>query len=91
MLIDNQQAILRGAVNKNNEACVSNEPRYRYHLKGKIHESGFRTIGEFSRTSGIDISRISRIVNGWEYPSTILQEKMKRVLKMNSEEFLSLL
>ena len=60
--------------------------KYRFFLKGRIHEAGFKTIGGFAGRVGAHISTISRIVNGWEVPSPGLQERMAKELGLTIGE-----
>ena len=62
------------------------EPRYNYKLRAKISESGFRTISGFSDTVGVNISRMSRVVSGWELPGLRLSKKMSKELGLSIEE-----
>jgi predicted transcriptional regulator len=39
-------------------------PGYRYKLKGKIHESGYRTQNEFAKAAKLDIAELSKILYG---------------------------
>ena len=66
-------------------------PNYRSLLKAKIFETGHRTVTEFAEKVGVHISRISRIISGWEHPSASLAEKMAEVLGVSLEDFKELL
>lgn len=61
-------------------------PAYRFVLKGRIHQSGYRTVGEFSKDIGVNPARISRVVCGWEIPSHPLQKKIAEKLGLSPEE-----
>ncbi len=67
------------------------EPRYRYALKGSIHIAGFKTLGEFSNAVGVDISRLSRIIQGREIPSLDVQKRMAEQLNLSFHQFQELL
>jgi len=67
------------------------EPKYRYGLRAKIHESGFRTLTEFSKDVGVNIARISRICSGLELPSVDLSRSMSSKLKITLSDLHSLL
>ena len=57
-------------------------PPYRFALKARIIESGFKSLSEFSGAIGHDLGRISRVINGWEIPSPPLQKAIARGLNM---------
>ena len=63
------------------------QPKYRYFLRAKIHEAGYRTLTEFSQNLGVDLSRISRICSGWEIPSLSLSQNMAKELGITPKEF----
>ncbi len=67
------------------------KPKYRYSLRAKIHEAGYRTLTEFSKHVGVDTGRISRICSGWEIPSPGLCEKMVSSLGVTVRELKALL
>jgi hypothetical protein len=46
---------------------------------------------QFSGQVGTNVSRVSRIVGGWEYPSEALARSMANTLKMSTDEFEKLL
>ncbi|MFC1532889.1 helix-turn-helix domain-containing protein [Thermodesulfobacteriota bacterium] len=66
-------------------------PDYRFQLRSQIAAAGFRTITEFSKAVGVDVSRISRIVSGWEYPSPKLARAMADALSITPKELKELL
>ena len=67
------------------------EPTFRYVLKARIYEAGFKTMGLFADRIGIDLSKISRIVNGWEIPSPKIQQKISEELDITVKELRELL
>ena len=66
-------------------------PPYRFALKARIIESGFKTLSEFSRDINYDLGRISRVVSGWEVPSPALQKAISRGLNISVSELRRLL
>jgi hypothetical protein len=66
-------------------------PEYRFKLRAKIAEAQFRTLTDFSRILGINVSQVSRVVSGWEWPSPKLQQDMAKALHVSFEEFQGLL
>lgn len=66
-------------------------PEYRIQLKARIFTAGYRTMTEFSKKVGVDISRVSRIIGGWENPSAKLAESMAKTLNLSPAEFKELL
>lgn len=67
------------------------KPKYRFQLRAKIAEAGFRTISEYSGAVGVNIARISRIISGWEIPGVDLSKRMSQELGMSLDEFAGLL
>lgn len=63
------------------------KPKYRYPLRAKISEVGYRTITAYAEDVGVDLARISRIVSGWELPSLRLARKMAKALGITIKEF----
>lgn len=66
-------------------------PRFRFRLKAKIIESGCETLTEFSKKTGIDVARISKIVRGWEIPGHHIQRIMAECLGITLTELKDLL
>jgi len=66
-------------------------PSYRYQLKARMVLSGYRTNNSFADELGIDPARISRILNGWEYPSPKLAQKMAIAFGITIRELRELL
>jgi len=67
------------------------QPGYRFRLRAKIFESGFKTVGEYAEIAGVGASRISRILNGWERPTLNLAEKMSKPLNLSIDDFSQLM
>jgi len=67
------------------------KPQYRFSLKSKIIEAGYRSVGDFARQHGIDDCRLSRIINGWELPSKRLHRSIAKGLGITLREFKELL
>ena len=63
------------------------QPKYRYRLRGKISEAGFRTISKYSEAVGVNVARMSRVVSGWELPSLKLSHSMAEKLELTIDEF----
>ena len=63
------------------------EPEFRYRLKGEIHAAGFKTTSDFSKEIGVDLSLISRIINGWTIPSPKTARKMATAMNVTLREF----
>jgi hypothetical protein len=58
------------------------KPKYRHLLKARIHECGFKTIKDFSKTINADPNRVSRIITAWEFPSAQLQIRIAEKLDL---------
>lgn len=67
------------------------KPKYRNRLKAKIHEADFKTLTQYCDAAQVDISRVSRIITGWEKPSLEFAQKMIKPLKISIDEFSQLL
>ena len=66
-------------------------PKFRYALKGQIINSGHKTLTDFSIKAKIDLTRLSRIVSGWELPGPGLQRKMSETLGITLSDLKELL
>ena len=66
-------------------------PGYRFGLRAKMYESGFKTVKEFSLAAGSDPTRISRVFAGWEFPSPQLAAAMAAALGITHEKFKELI
>jgi hypothetical protein len=66
-------------------------PKYRFRLKARIAEAGFRTMKDFAAAVGSDASRVSRIVGGYEFPSAKLASTMAEVLKVSHDDLKQML
>lgn len=67
------------------------KPTYRYALKSKIVGAGYRTLTDFSRAIHTDLPRMSKIINGWEVPSFILQDRIAKGLNLTMKELKEIL
>jgi len=65
--------------------------RYRYALRGEIHSAGYRTLSEFSKATDVELSKISRIVNGWELPTPRLEKSIAAGLGMSISQLRKIL
>lgn len=63
------------------------KPKYRFALRAKIHEAGYRTLTEFSQAVGTNLPLVSKICSGWELPSVPLSRKMAKKLGITLREF----
>jgi hypothetical protein len=61
-------------------------PKYRYKLKARIFEAGFKTVQEFAAAAGTDPSRVSRVIGGWEFPSDCLARSMADALRVSAQD-----
>lgn len=66
-------------------------PTVRYRLKARIFECGFKTFIEFSRRVEVHPTYLSRILNGWDFPSPTLQKRMAEELGLTFKEMRELL
>jgi len=62
------------------------KPKYRYQLRAKISEAGFRTITKYSEACGVGVAKISRVVSGWELPGLKLSHDMASTLGLSLDE-----
>ena len=67
------------------------QPKYRYHLRAQIHASGYRTLSEFATKVGVNISHISRVCAGLEYPSRKLCHAIAQEIGLSMRELGALL
>lgn len=56
------------------------KPKFRFNLKSKIIEAGYKNVSEFADESGIGLPKLSRIICGWEIPSENIQKKIAESL-----------
>jgi len=63
------------------------KPKYRYQLRAKISEAGFRTITQYSKVCGLNISQVSKVVSGRELPTPRVSYSMANKLGVSVEEF----
>jgi transcriptional regulator with XRE-family HTH domain len=63
----------------------------RFGLKSKIVGAGFKFYTDFAERIGVDLSRLSRITNGLEYPSKAVQKAICRELNLSLRELKTLL
>lgn len=66
-------------------------PKYRYAFKAVIIGAGHRTLSDFSNKLGVPLSRLSRIVAGWDLPGPHLQRKIAGSLGITLGELQELL
>ncbi len=52
----------------------------RFELKARVVAAGYRHFSQFATVLGIDPSRLSRVLNGSEYPSRQLQRRFAEAL-----------
>ena len=73
------------------ERTLNGDPIYRFELRGKIATAGFRTVGDFALSIGVDPGRVSRIICGWELPNAKIRAAMAEKLSLSVDDFLKLL
>ncbi|MBN1228079.1 MAG: helix-turn-helix transcriptional regulator [Deltaproteobacteria bacterium] len=66
-------------------------PSFRYTLKGEIIKAGYRNVTDFSKNVGIDVSRLSQIIRGWQFPGPKLQRRIAKCLGITLQELKGLL
>ena len=66
-------------------------PKYRFLLRAKISEAGFRTLNEYAIETGLNVSKVSRVICGWEIPSEKIAVRMAEPLHLNLDEFIKFL
>jgi hypothetical protein len=69
----------------------STAPPYRYQLKSKMILSGYRTNCALAKQINNDPARISRILNGWEYPSPRMIQQLSQALGISVKDLVQLL
>jgi len=67
------------------------KPKFRFKLKSRIIAVGYKNTKEFSDAIGIGLPKLSRIICGWELPSTTIQSKMAQFLGISIKELGKLL
>ena len=60
--------------------------RYRYQLKAKIAEAGYRSTRELCRVGGLDETYVSKVLNGWMLPGPTLEGKLANMLGLTIRE-----
>ena len=60
--------------------------RYRYKLRARITEAGYKSIVSFAKAAELPASRISRVVQGWEIPSPNFISRMADILGIDDAE-----
>ena len=66
-------------------------PSFRFLLKARIIEAGYRSMTEFASQIQVTDGRISRILNGWELPSPDVQKRITKRLSITLRELQTLL
>ena len=66
-------------------------PDFRFALKARIIESGYRSAAQFARSIGITFQTLSPIINGWKIPSPGLQKRLAEGLGLTLAELKHLL
>lgn len=66
-------------------------PDYRFRLRAKMAERGFKSQKEFAASAGADVSTINNIMNAWRFPGPVLQRKIARTLGLTISELGDLL
>jgi len=67
------------------------ERQFNFKLKSKIIESGYRTIGQFAETNGLNQAVLSMILNGWRVAGNGHQKKLASGLGITLRELRELL
>jgi len=68
-----------------------NTPSYRYTLKADIIRAGYRTMSEFADEIDASLTRLSRVIHGWEFPSPELQMRIAKGLGITIKQLRGLL
>lgn len=63
----------------------------RFELKARVVAAGYRTYREFAEKLEIDPTRLSRVLNGHEFPSRAVQRRLARELGITLRELRALL
>ena len=61
-------------------------PPVRFRLKAKVFEAGFFTFREFAHKLEVHPTYLSRVMNGWDWPSPTLQKKLADELGMSVKD-----
>jgi plasmid maintenance system antidote protein VapI len=77
-------------MNKSKDADIL-KPKFSYGLKAKIISEGYWTLTEFSEKIGVSVSRVSRVVSGWELPGAELQKSIADTLGITLSDLAELL
>ena len=60
--------------------------QFRYRLKAAIVSRGHKTVREFCEANGLDESKMSRIIGGWEIPNDHFIEVISKGLKLSKSD-----
>ena len=66
-------------------------PQYRFSLRARIAQAGFRTVAGLAREVGVDPSQVSRILSGYQLPSLRLGQAMASALGITLRQLKELL
>ena len=67
------------------------KPKFRFKLKSRIIGAGYKHMKEFADAMSIGLPKLSRIICGWELPSTTIQKKMAQFLGISIKDLKKLL
>jgi len=76
---------------KNQAIEVDTSAPVRFGLKSLIVGTGHKFYSEFAEKIGVDLSRLSRIMNGLEYPSKRVQKSICQELNLSLKQLKDLL
>ena len=63
----------------------------RFELKARVVAVGYRTYREFAEKLEIDPTRLSRVLNGHEFPSRTVQKRLARELGITLKDLRAML
>ena len=66
-------------------------PAYRFKLRAKMFELGFKSEKDFATAAGVKTSTINNVVNAWRFPGPELQSKIASGLNVSLPELKKLL
>jgi transcriptional regulator with XRE-family HTH domain len=66
-------------------------PTIRHKLKAAVHIAGYPTYAELANSMGMHPTQLSRILNGREHPSPMIQRRLANELGLSLKELKDLL
>jgi transcriptional regulator with XRE-family HTH domain len=66
-------------------------PQIRWELHARVKSRRYKTYSDLAQKMGITLPQLSRILNGWEFPSSTMQKRLARELGLSVSDLRRLL